>query len=233
MPAYNEEDNIAKTVEEWYPIVERHNGDGKSRLVVFNDGSKDGTLKKGKILMDKFPLFEMVDKPNQGHGPTLIMAYNYAINNGADYVFQTDSDGQTNPEEFEAFWSKRNGSEAIIGVRHKRGDGESRAFVEKVVCLLLKVFFGVNVQDANAPFRLMKANTLKQYVEKLPSDYNLPNIMLTTFYVYYKEKVDFIPITFKPRQAGTNSININRIVKIGWGALGDFRRFRKEMRKSS
>lgn len=233
MPAYNEEENIENTVKQWYPIVEKHNGDGKSRLVVFNDGSKDGTLEKGKSLMKKYPLFEMIDKPNQGHGPTLIMAYNYAINKGADYVFQTDSDGQTNPEEFEAFWNKRNDSTALIGVRHKRGDGESRAFVEKVVCLLLRLYFGVKVQDANAPFRLMKSNVLKKYVDKLPEDYNLPNIMITTFYVYYKEKVEFLPISFSPRKAGTNSINIKRIVKIGWNALGDFREFRLGMRLPS
>ena len=126
-------------------------------------------------------------------------------------------------------WNKRNDSTALIGVRHKRGDGESRAFVEKVVCLLLRLYFGVKVQDANAPFRLMKSDVLKKYVDKLPEDYNLPNIMITTFYVYYKEKVEFLPISFSPRKAGTNSINIKRIVKIGWNALGDFRRFYKEM----
>ena len=29
--------------------------------------------------------------------------------------------------------------------------------------------------------------------------------------------------TSKPRQGGTNSINMKRIFKIGWKALGDFR----------
>jgi hypothetical protein len=36
-------------------------------------------------------------------------------------------------------------------------------------------------------------------------------------------------ITFKPRQAGTNSINIKRIVGIGWKSLGDFRSLRKHI----
>lgn len=99
MPAYNEQDNIENTVRTWYPIVERHNGDGKSRLVVFNDGSKDNTLAVCRKLMKELPLFEVVDKPNSGHGPTVIRAYDYAIKAGADYIFQTDSDGQTNPDE--------------------------------------------------------------------------------------------------------------------------------------
>lgn len=231
MPAYNEEANIEKTIREWYPVVEKHNGGGKSRLVIFNDGSKDNTYEKGKALMSELPLFQMETKPNSGHGPTVIYAYNYAIKAGADYIFQTDSDGQTNPDEFEAFWNDKDKFDGIFGVRSKRGDGKSRAFVEKVVCFLLRLYFGVKVKDANAPFRLMKADVVAKYLKKLPEDYNLPNIMMTTYFKYYGETTDFKEISFKPRTAGKNSINLKRIIKIGWKALGDFRRLKKDMKK--
>ena len=36
IPAYNESENIKRTIEEWCPVVEKHNGGGASRLV---DGS--------------------------------------------------------------------------------------------------------------------------------------------------------------------------------------------------
>jgi len=229
MPAYNEESNIEATVKSWYPIIKKF-GDEKSRLIVFNDGSKDNTGAVGKELMKIYPRFEMIDKPNSGHGPTVIYAYQYAINSGADYVFQTDSDGQTNPQEFEAFWNMRNEYDGVFGVRTKRGDGKDRAFVEKVVCFLLRLYFGVRIPDANAPFRLMKSSVLQKYLDKLPTDYNLPNIMLTTYFVYYKEKMRFMEISFKPRMAGTNSINIKKIVKIGWKALGDFKMLKKGMK---
>ena len=97
MPAYNEEGNIETVINDWYPVVERHDGEGKSRLVIVNDGSKDSTLEKARALMAEKPLLEVLDKPNSGHGPTVIFAYNYAIKSGADYIFQTDSDGQTSP----------------------------------------------------------------------------------------------------------------------------------------
>lgn len=179
--------------------------------------------------MRELPLLEVRDKTNSGHGPTVITAYDYAIGQGADYVFQTDSDGQTNPDEFEAFWNDREKYDAIFGVRTKRGDGQQRAFVEKVVCLLLRLYFGVKVIDANAPFRLMKTEKLVKYVKKLPKDYNLPNIMLTTYFVYYKEKTAFKEISFKPRTVGVNSVNFKKIFKIGWKALGDFHALKKEM----
>lgn len=118
----------------------------------------------------------------------------------------------------------------IIGSRQIRGDGRIRAFVQRVVCLLLRLYFGVKVPDANAPFRLMKADILTKYLYKLPYDYNLPNIMLTTYFAYFKENIAFKTITFKPRQAGVNSVNIPRIVKIGWKALADFYRFKKDLK---
>ena len=112
-----------------------------------------------------------------------------------------------------------------------RGDGRSRKFVENVVCLLLRIIFGVKVKDANAPFRLMKKDLVAKYIDRLPSNYNLPNIMMTTFFSYYHEKLAFREITFKPRQSGKNSINIKKIVKIGIKALKDFRGFKQQMKK--
>ena len=53
--------------------------------------------------------------------------------------------------------------------------------------------------------------------------------MITTYFVYYKDRVAFKEISFKPREKGTNSINIKRIVKIGWEALKDFRQLKKEL----
>lgn len=229
MPAYNEEDNIEETVRAWYPVVEKFNGNGKSRLVIFNDGSKDRTYEIGKRLEKDFPLFKIIDKSNSGHGATLIQAYKYVIAEGGTYVFQTDSDGQTNPSEFEKFWNEREKYDGIFGARTVRGDGRSRAFVEKVVCILLKFIFGVNVPDANAPFRLMRTEVLEKYLQKLPDEYNLPNIMLTTYFVYYKEKVEFKEITFKPRTAGKNSIDLNKIIRIGWKAVGDFIVLKRKM----
>lgn len=228
MPAYNEEGNIKAVVDAWYPILEGKSE--KSRLVIADSGSTDSTHSILEGLKVQYHQLEVLANTGKQHGPKLIALYNYAITQGADYIFQTDSDGQTNPAEFDAFWQLRADYDAILGHRNVRGDGKSRAFVEKVVCFLLQIYFGVNVPDANAPFRLMKSAIVAKYMDRFEADYNLPNIMLTTFFAFYKEKLMFKTISFKPRQAGTNSINIPRIVKIGWKALGDFYGFKKRMR---
>ncbi len=230
MPAYNEEANILGVVDSWYSLLENKNPD--SRLVVADSGSKDATHNILVKYKSTHPQLEILENTDRQHGPKVIALYDYAIKNGADYIFQTDSDGQTNPKEFNAFWEERKDFDGIFGSRPVRGDGKIRAFVEKVVCFLLKIYFKVKVPDANAPFRLMRANVVKKYLYRLDPDYNLPNIMMTTYFSHFKESMVFKEISFKPRKAGKNSINIPRIIKIGWKALGDFRRLKKDMKKN-
>ena len=229
IPAYNEQDNLKALVNDWYPIIEQHSADNSSRLVIINDGSKDNTYMVLKDLAKSRPMMEVLTKENGGHGDTLLFGYRYAIENGADYIFQTDSDGQTSPSEFETFWNKRQEYDAVFGDRTKREDGKSRVFVERVLCIILKMVFGVKIPDSNAPFRLMRSSYVDKYIRMLPEHYNLPNVMLTTLGTYYNEKILFLPITFKNRQGGKNSINIRKIVSIGMKALKDFRDIRKKL----
>ena len=231
IPAYNERDNIYQVLDDWYPVVEKHSGGGESRLVVIDDGSKDDTYAIMQEYAKTHPLFEPLTKPNGGHGATVLYGYHYALEHGADYIFQTDSDGQTDPAEFEKFWQIREGYDAIFGNRTSRGDGFSRAVVEKVLCAVLWTYFHVSVPDANAPFRLMKAGYVEEYLPLMPENYNLPNALLTAFGAYFHRKIRFIPICFKPRQGGTNSINIRKIVRIGHQALHDFCEIRKAAAK--
>lgn len=228
LPAYNEEANIEGVVKQWYPhLTGKHEN---SRLVIADSGSNDRTHDILVNMQKEYPQLEILSDTNRYHGPKLIALYDLAIKNNIDYIFQTDSDGQTNPDEFNAFWEIRDKYDGIFGNRTVRGDGIDRAFVEKVVCLLLRFYFNVKVPDANAPFRLLKSEVVKKYLYRMKPDYNLPNIMLTTYFSFYNEKICFKEITFKPRQAGTNSINIPRIIKIGWNALGDFAAFKKGMK---
>lgn len=201
MPAYNEEDNIESVVRAWYPVIF-----GKlrgARLVIADSGSTDKTHDILLGLKEEMPQLEVLENTGKQHGPKLIALYKYAIENGADYIFQTDSDGQTDPEEFDAFWDLRDGYDAILGNRTVRGDGRSRAFVEHVVCFLLKLYFGVNVPDANAPFRLMKTDIVSKYIGRFREDYNLPNIMLTTFFPIIRKNLLFVRLALSLGREGS------------------------------
>lgn len=221
MPAYNESANILDTLSQWYPVVEKLGGE--SRLVVFDDGSKDDTFKIMQGFARDHPLFIPQTKANSGHGGTVLHAYQYALGEGADYVFQTDTDGQTDPEEFWGFWNDRESWDMIIGQRIGRQDGFSRVIVTRTLRLVVRLLFCVYVPDANTPFRLMNRETLSQNIELIPEGFNLSNVVLSVVYAKRGQRVDYRPITFKPRQGGVNSINLKSIIKIGKKALSDFR----------
>lgn len=229
MPAYNEEANIEETVKTWYRILEGKSD--SSRLLIADSGSNDKTHQILLAMQKDYPKLTILEETDRQHGPKVIALYDCAIKDGIDYIFQTDSDGQTNPNEFEQFWKLRKKYDGIFGYRKNRGDGKTRMFVERVVCIILRVYFGVQIPDANALFRLLKTEVVKKYLYRMEKNYNLPNIMMTTYFVYYHEKYKFIPISFKPRQGGVNSINIPRIIGIGWKALGDFKKLRREMNR--
>ena len=223
IPAYNEEENIENVINDWYPVVEKVGGE--SRLVIINDGSKYNTYEiMMKIKEEKgLTMFQPMTKENGGHGATILFGYHYAIEQGADYIFQTDSDGQTLPDEFWQFWEERAQYDMLIGHRSKREDGSSRVFVTKTLKFVIKLCFGVTVTDANTPFRVMKVSTLKEYIGLIPKDYNLSNVIISVIYAKKNLKVKYIPITFRQRQGGVNSINIRKICAIGKQAIKDFK----------
>lgn len=230
IPAYNEEANIADVIKEWYPIVGQHSGKQKSRLVIINDGSKDQTLAVAQKLAKKLPLLEVLDKPNAGHGATVLYGYRYALKKRADYIFQTDSDGQTRPDEFQQFWNLRHDYDMVIGHRKGREDGVARVVVTKVLKATIRVEFRITVTDANTPFRLMSSKSLRNCIEYVPQDFNLANVILTVVYQRQGYKVKYLPITFRPRQGGVNSINLKKIFGIGKNALVDFRKIDRDLR---
>lgn len=199
IPAYNEEENIEKVVAEWYTIVEKYGY--ASKMVVVDDGSKDATYKKLQHLAkDRLALIPLT-KLNGGHGSAVLFGYQYALEHGADYIFQTDSDGQTSPDDFPVFWNMREEWDMVIGHRSHRKDGISRIFVTKILKFVLRLTMGVWITDANTPFRLMKSGALRKCLSIIPQEYNLPNVIISTILI--KEgKVRYIPIAFEARKGG-------------------------------
>lgn len=228
MPAYNEATAIEDTIRHWHAIAEKVGP--RSRLVIVDDGSKDNTYDKMTRLQVQYAQLVPITKTNAGHGPTCYYAYQYAINEKADYIFQTDSDGQTHAEEFWSFWDKRKEADFIIGHRKGRKDGFSRKIVAMVLRWIVLLFFGTRVKDANTPFRLMKAERLQPLLEIIPSDFFLTNVMISTLIVKRKERLIWVPITFESRKQGTNSINIRKIFRIGMKAMVDFDKMRKKIK---
>ena len=231
MPAYNEAENIEDVISQWHPVAEQINAEGNiCKIIVANDGSKDNTWNILNNLKEKYACLEPLNKQNSGHGATILFLYRYAIEKGATYIFQTDSDGQTNPDEFWVMWKNRDKYDFQIGTRYGRQDGLSRIIVTKTLRVVVWIMFQVWVNDANTPFRLMKSKRLSEILTKIPEDFFLANVAISAIAVKRNERIAWYPITFRPRQGGVNSINLKRIFKIGLQAIGDFKRINKNLK---
>ncbi|MDO4477597.1 MAG: glycosyltransferase family 2 protein [Lachnospiraceae bacterium] len=224
IPAYNEQDNIARLVEDWYPVAEAHT-DGatcEARLLIVNDGSRDDTGRILDELATTRPLLSVIHKKNGGHGPAIYHGYQMALESGADFIFQTDSDGQTLASEFDTFWQNRHDYDMLIGHRKGRKDGFSRKCVSKVLAAVLHYYFHVRLVDPNTPFRLMKREALAPCLGIISENEPLTNALVSALMVKMGRRVKWLPITFRERQGGKNSINLKRIFRIGRRALHDF-----------
>jgi dolichol-phosphate mannosyltransferase len=70
LPAYNEEGNIAETIEKCDQVM--RNVAEKYEILVVEDGSKDKTAEVVERLLKKFPSLRMIQhKPNRGYGGAL------------------------------------------------------------------------------------------------------------------------------------------------------------------
>ena len=213
MPAYNEAGIIEKVVQEWHAVVDSV-GHG-SRLIVLNDGSTDETSAILESIKTSHPNLTVINKTNSGHGPTCLAAYKFAVDEGADWVFQTDADGQTQSGEFWKFWEKRDTCDFIIGWRARRADGPSRVFISRILKGVLALLFNVSLKDANAPFRLMKAERLRLYLPLIPDNFFIPNVLLSAMLTREGEKILWQEISFNPRNAGQSSIALFRFGGLG------------------
>ena len=77
----------------------------------------------------------------------------------------------------------------------------------------------------------MHADTLREVLKRVPEGFNLSNVLISVLYCKGPYRVKYLPITFRPRQGGVNSINIKKIVRIGWQALKDFRKIEKALER--
>ncbi|MBP5296738.1 MAG: glycosyltransferase family 2 protein [Bacteriovoracaceae bacterium] len=217
MPAYNEQAALAELVAEWHSVVTERGGE----LVLINDGSRDQTLATALALQANYPGLTVIDKSNSGHGDTCRRAYQWAAEQGKEWVFQTDSDRQTLPQEFALIWDQRGQHDFIFGRRKARGDGWMRKVISSVLRCVIAVIFQEWVPDANVPFRLMKTEKLAQVLPLISPQMFLGNAFLTIV-IQKKFKIHWVPISFVNRQTGVPSVALGRFFKVGWRVTREF-----------
>ena len=86
--------------------------------------------------------------------------------------------------------------------------------------MLIVIATGRDLKDANVPYRLIKRDALHRALPSVPERFDMQNVALT-FALKRDPSIRwaYVPIKFRARQGGTNSINLRKIIKMGFRML--------------
>lgn len=212
MPVYNEEECINGVITSWYQTLLQL---GISfRIIVLNDGSKDNTIDALQAFNDNAQI-EIVDKPNSGHGPTILEGYKHAAEI-ADWVFQCDSDDEMKAEFFPDLWMRREGYDALFGYRFGRQQNMGRKLISVCSRMIVKALFSSGVTDVNTPYRLMRGPLLKSIIQQIPADTFAPNVIIAGTFAKANARIFNQPIPHENRKTGAVSIIKWKLVRVAF-----------------
>lgn len=162
-PVYNEEKNIANTVEDAFKVLKKYNFPWE--VIIVNDGSKDKTLAISQKIASKYGQVRIVNQQNGGYG----MAIRAGLRNVKyEWIIYTDADGQFDFSEVAKFLAVCDHVDAIWGYRLKRQDPFYRLLFSYFWGISVRLLTGVLLKDVNCGFKMFRKSAIKK-IEPLKS----------------------------------------------------------------
>lgn len=222
MPAYNEEACMEEVAKKWLTVFDTIPGE----LIVVNDGSRDKTGAILDAVAKKDRRLKVVHQKNAGHGAAVRNGYETAIAAGYRWIFQTDSDDQFEPKDFFTLWNMRNEAPFILGLRAHRSDPTARKIISRIAAYWMGVLFQRVPRDANAPFRLFRADVLAKLLEAIEPQVFAPNLFITITAKFAGVPMREVPVFHRERETGTVSIVRWKLLKVCFRSAGELFRYR-------
>ena len=178
MPVYNEQDAIGAVLKKWTKTLDSIGVDYLIRA--YNDGSRDDSLVVMRKIACNLRRVQICDKPNGGHGNTILTGYREAAKDGFDWIFQIDSDDEMGPEKFVELWNARGAYDFLVGTRDGRKQPWPRKIISFVSRCCVQLFYGSNtIWDVNTPYRLMRVSSFRDSYRMIPLTTFAPNVILS------------------------------------------------------
>ena len=151
-PCYNEQENVARTVEKALEVMEKLNVDFE--IIIVDDGSSDGTGQIADEIAGRDKRIKVVHHHhNLGYGAALQSGFKTATK---ELVFYTDGDGQFDINEMPPLLSLMEQYDIVSCYRLNRRDPIIRKMNgwcwTRLICLL----FGLRIRDIDCAFKLYK-----------------------------------------------------------------------------
>ncbi|MGD2178311.1 MAG: glycosyltransferase family 2 protein [Anaerolineae bacterium] len=223
LPAYNEEENVARAVEHVADVAETLDRDYE--IILVNDGSTDRTGQIGHELEERMPHFRLVEHyPNRGYGGALKAGFEAATK---DLITFYPADAQFDFGEIERLLEaveEREDADVVCGYRFNRQDN----FVRKLNAfgwnLVVRLFFGHLCHDIDCGFKLFRREILDHV--NIVSDGAMIDTELLAGAKARGFRIAEVPLTHLPREGGeATGANLAVIAR----AFRDLLRFRRRL----
>ena len=224
LPTFNEAENIEAIVAASITSLEGSSPDG-FRILIVDDGSPDGTGKIADRLAAERVEVEVLHRTErEGLGPAYLAGFGHALENGAGYVMEMDSDFSHDPADLARLLGavRDDGADLALGSRYVPGGGiedwtASRRVISRGGSLYARVVLSLPLKDLTGGFKCFRADVLNAI--DLPSvtarGYAF-QIELTYRAAKRGFKIVEVPIIFRDRVAGESKMSWRITAEAAW-----------------
>jgi dolichol-phosphate mannosyltransferase len=227
LPTYNEAENVEAIVRAVGEVLGGAAPEGFHVLVV-DDGSPDGTGEIADRLATENEWFEVLHRSEKnGIGPAYLAGFRYALDRGAAYVMEMDSDFSHDPADLARLLAAADrdspdGADLALGSRYVPGGGVTdwgllRRFISEGGSTYARWVLGLKVRDLTGGFKCFRREVLEAiHFDSVRSQGYAFQVELTYRAVRAGFRVVEVPITFRDRQQGTSKMSWRIAAEAMW-----------------
>ena len=202
IPAYNEELNIVKTVEDVKNNTEYD-------YVIINDGSRDNTKK-----VCEEHGFNIISLPiNYGLTSAIQLGMKYALNNNYDIAIQFDGDGQHQAKDLGKLVKEiENGNDIAIGSRFvtEAKAKTMRMLGSNLITAIIKITTGKTIKDPTSGMRAYNRKIIKELVNNAGLS---PEPDTIVYMLKKNRKIKEVQVQMKEREFGESYLKPIKAMK--------------------
>jgi dolichol-phosphate mannosyltransferase len=218
IPTYNERENIDPLLTRLMALpYDLH-------VLVVDDGSPDGTAAVVREWKTREPRVHLMERPRKmGLGTAYLAGFRYALDQGAELVFEMDADFSHDPEAIGGFLEAVRDADLVLGSRYLNGKVTvmnwplQRLILSFGANLYTRWITGLPLNDATGGFKCFRRKVLESIrLDKVQSDGYSFQIEMS-FKAWKKGfRIKEIPIVFVDRHAGVSKMNRKIVYEAAW-----------------
>jgi len=223
LPTYNEAENLQAIVGAAGEVLTKAAPEG-FRILVVDDGSPDGTGRIADEMAAQREWLEVLHRTEKnGIGPAYLAGFGHALDHGAGYVMEMDSDFSHDPADLarllQAVWD---GADLALGSRYVPGGGVSdwgllRRLISEGGSTYARIVLGLKVRDLTGGFKCFRREVLEAiHFDRVRSQGYAFQVELTYRAVQAGFEVVEVPIVFRDRQHGTSKMSWRIAAEAMW-----------------